>query len=501
MMENLRLSLTDLLGADYTRAVCEARALLTGESPEALRALADERIDWYPEAFARRQEALMEKVGCRVTDGFANSEAGAPTDSYRAAQHGGAAPLSAFGAFRVGEDGRLYFTGKSEHYQIPLGHDFPGYALIDRARALGVPNATHNNTRGFITRTLERRLIAAANGLRPDDPALEGVIASREPGVLSRVINLETGSLAVEAALKMMLTRFYSLDGAPAPYAGRIPVFLVMADQAGGLAGNYHGTTVVAQTLRGLWPELTRKIEDAGIYRVVSVPINDAEGFRQAVEAWNTPPYKTAGFCHEIIMMNYGAIRLEEAYLQAAYRLCRGSDTPVLCDEIQSCAWYEGLFLLRQYGLAPDFVSVGKGFPGGVYPASRLLLSGAFDSAEPVRRAGHQRPGGAGQPGLPDYDDLHRGQRAAHPRYGPPVPRGDARARRAAPGPVRGHSGRRAHDGAALPPRPGRHGVLPPHGAGALRGHQRPDLQAQLPARYADQAAADYHTRHGAAGW
>ena len=306
MIENLRLSLSDLLGADYTRAVCEARALLTGESPEALRTLADEKIDWYPEAFARRQEALMEKVGCRVTDGFANSEAGAPTDSYRSAQHSGAAPLSALGAFRVGEDGRLYFTGKSEHYQIPLGHSFPGYALIDRARALGVPNATHNNTRGFITRTLERRLIAAANGLAPGDPALEGVIASREPGVLSRVINLETGSLAVEAALKMMLTRFYSLDGAPAPYAGRIPVFLVMADQAGGLAGNYHGTTVVAQTLRGLWPELTRKIEDAGIYRVVSVPINDAEGFRQAIEAWNTPPYKTAGFCHEIIMMNYG---------------------------------------------------------------------------------------------------------------------------------------------------------------------------------------------------
>ena len=379
MIENLRLSLSDLLGADYTRAVCEARALLTGENPEALRALADEKIDWYPEAFARRQEELMERVGCRVTDGFAGDEAGAPTDSYRAAQHSGAAPLSALGAFRVGEDGRLYFTGKSEHYQIPLGHGFPGYALIDRARALGVPNATHNNTRGFITRTLERRLIAAANGLRPDDPALEGVIASRKPGVLSRVINLETGSLAVEAALKMMLARFYSLDGSSAPYAGRIPVFLVMADQAGGLAGNYHGTTVVAQTLRGLWPEFTRKMEDAGIYRVVSVPINDAAGFRQAIETWNTPPYKTAGFCHEIIMMNYGAIRLEEAYLQAAYRLCRGSDTPGLCDEIQSCAWYEGLFLFRQYGLTPDFVSVGKGFPGGLYPASRLLVSGAFD--------------------------------------------------------------------------------------------------------------------------
>ena len=54
------------------------------------------------------------------------------------------------------------------------------------------------------------REIAAANGLAPGDPALEGVIASRKPGVLSRVINLETGSLAVEAALKMMLARFYT---------------------------------------------------------------------------------------------------------------------------------------------------------------------------------------------------------------------------------------------------------------------------------------------------
>ena len=37
------------------------------------------------------------------------------------------------------------------------------------------------------------------------------------------------------------------------------------------------------------------------------------------------------------------------------------------------------LFLFRKYGLQPDFVSIGKGFPGGLYPASRLLVSGAFD--------------------------------------------------------------------------------------------------------------------------
>ena len=267
MIRSIQRSLTDLLGEEYISAVCAARAALTGESPEALRAVADEKVDFYPASFAARQEELMARVGETLVPAFADSEDGAPTGSYRAAQHSFAAPLGGLGAFRVGEDGRLYFAGKSEHYHIPLGHSFPGYELIERAKRLGIPNATHNNTRGFITRTLERRLIAAANGLDAADPALDEIIASKQPGVLSCVINLETGSLAVEAALKMMLSRFYSIDGKPAPYAGRIPVFLVMADNAGGITAGYHGTTVTAQTLRGLWPEFGEKAAEAGLYR------------------------------------------------------------------------------------------------------------------------------------------------------------------------------------------------------------------------------------------
>ena len=366
--------------AGVTPEDISARAALTGESPEALRAVADEKVDFYPEAFARRQEELMGDIGHSLAPAFADTEDGAPTHSYRAAQHSFAAPLGGLGAFRIGEDGRLYFAGKSEHYQIPLGHDFPGYSLIENAKRLGIPNATHNNTRGFITRTLERRLIAAANGLQPTDPALDRILSQKEPGVLNTVINLETGSLAVEAALKMMLSRFYTIDGAPAQYAGRVPVFVVMADNAGGVTGNYHGTTVLAQTLRGLWPDFYTAAQKNELYKVVSVPINDSGAFAETMRRWNEGKYKTAGFCHEIVLMNYGGIRLSEEYLQAAYKVCRATDTPVLCDEIQSCAWYDGLFLFRKYGLTPDFVSVGKGFPGGVYPASKILTSAAFDS-------------------------------------------------------------------------------------------------------------------------
>lgn len=381
MLKNFRRSLTDLVGEDYINHVCAASSALTGESTAALRAVADTEVDCCPSWYIDRQEALMQRIGETIAPAYESRLAGAPTAAFRAAQVNAIAPQAGFGCFRVGEDGRLYFAGKSEHYHIPLGHYFPGFALIEHAKRIGVANATHNNARGYITRLTEASLIAAANGLAaPDAPEMEELLGKCEPGVLNRVINIETGSLAVEAALKMMLARFYPFDKNDAPYAGRIPVFLVMADNAGGITAGYHGTTIWAQSMRGLWPTLLEKAGEGGLYRVEGVPINDEEGFAEALARWNTPPYKVAGFCHEIILMNYGGILLTESFLKSAYKLCRESDTPVLCDEIQSCAWYEGLFLFRRYGIQPDFVSIGKGFPDGNYPASRLMFSAAFDN-------------------------------------------------------------------------------------------------------------------------
>jgi len=48
-------------------------------------------------------------------------------------------------------------------------------------------------------------------------------------------------------------------------------------------------------------------------------------------------------------------------------------------DEIQSCMWAPELYLFREYGLTPSCVAIGKGFPGGEYPASRILFSSALD--------------------------------------------------------------------------------------------------------------------------
>ena len=376
-------SLVDLLGRDYVEHVTAASAFFDGTMDRAL-GLAEQATDFYPDTMQRQMASLLDRVGTRVIDQpLQNTALGAGSSAFLQATSTEAAPLSARGYYCVGEDGRLYLATKSEHYHASLGHGFPGYKLVENARALGIPNATHNNTRGFITRLLETELIRTANGLdRGDHDSLESVLGRQDDlRILNRVLNLETGSLAVEAALKMILARFYRMETEKtAPkYGGRTPVILVMGDNEGQLQANYHGTTVLAQMLRGMWPGVREAMEQANFWKVVTIRPNCADDLYRAFKEYDQGNWKIAGFFHEIIMMNYGAQRLTREFLARAYDLCDAHDVPTVADEIQSCMWSSQLYLFREYGLKPTFVAIGKGFPGGEYPASRLLFSAAMD--------------------------------------------------------------------------------------------------------------------------
>ena len=382
-VQSPKYSLIDLLGKEYVQSVCSARAILEDRDPGDLWTIAAEPVEFFAPPFQQRLDELLDLVGQTVCEPLQGSAEGAGTQGFRKATNTALAPLSGLGFTRIGEDGKVYLISKSEHYHASLGHSFPGYRLVDNARRLGIPQATHNNTRGHITRLLEEELVRVANGIERGDAAgLKGVLASSEPHVLNRVINIETGSLAVEAALKMMLARFYRLeDTFPAPkYAGRTPVFLVMADWQGGKKANYHGTTLFTQFMRGMWPDLYTRLEESGIFVVKPVALNDSGDIARLLETYERPPYKVAGFFHEIVLMNYGAVLLEPDFLHRAYELCHSHDVPVMNDEIQSCIWSQDVFLFREYGLRPDFVSLGKGFPGGEYPASRMLTTAEMDN-------------------------------------------------------------------------------------------------------------------------
>jgi acetylornithine/succinyldiaminopimelate/putrescine aminotransferase len=378
-------SLADLLGEAYIDGVCAARAFVEDVDIGKLRAVGHEKVDFYPPAFSQRVDDLLPLVGSRVCEGLSASAHGATTRAFRDASKTGPAPVTGMGYLRVGEDGRLYLASKAEHYHLSLGHSFPGFQLIEHARRLGIPNSTHNNTRGHVTRLAEEAIVAAANGVSCAHRAdMDRVLASEDPRTLNRIINLETGSLAVEAALKMVLARFYRFDttGPEPRYAGRVPVVLVVGDREGGISANYHGTSTLTQVMRGLWPVMAEKLESSNAMLVRPVRINDPADFEAALARWDSPPYKAAAFFHEIVLMNYGAILLEEGYLRRAYELCRQRDVPIVADEIQSCIWSPEVFMFREYGLSPDMVSIGKGFPGGEYPASRVLATPAMDSLQ-----------------------------------------------------------------------------------------------------------------------
>lgn len=382
MFYNSTYSLEDLLGSEYVLHASMASAQTMGMTQDEALQHFREKVEFWPEAHESRIRAIRKNIGTQLVQPFEGDQPGATTDAFRKVSRKGPAPLGGIGPYRLGENGRVYLAAKSEHYHIPLGHNFPGYRLLAKARSLGIPNATHNNTRGYITRLLEQKLVAAANGIAMDDKVgLRDVLHSQDSKTLNRVLNLETGSLAVEAGMKMMLARFYRQDhGCQSPkYAGKTPVFLVMQDYNGGFEANYHGTTVLAQTFRGLWPDLYEKLEQAGVFKIVPVAINDTEDFREKLERYNTGNYKTAGFLHEIVLMNYGGILLDKAYLQEVYRMCADTDTPCLADEIQSCAWCPEMLLFRQYEIRPDIVVVGKGFPGGENAASRVIINADMD--------------------------------------------------------------------------------------------------------------------------
>lgn len=381
MLKNISRSLADLLGKEYMQAVKTVAVEVNGMDPNEVDALINEKVDFFPEDYVNRMDALAKRTGEQIVTSFTDTLVGAPTDSFKKANHSNMAPVGGVGCTRIGQDGRAYLIAKSEHYHASLGHNFPGYKLITNARKLGILNATHNNTRGYITRLCERRIIAAANGATCEN-CVDKILESTEPQVLNRIINLETGSLAVEAGIKMMLSRFYKLDDSfDAPkYEGKIPVFFIMEDNKEGVTANYHGTTIFAQTLRGMWPTFYEKCKDNEIYKIVSVKKNDIADFAKKLEIYNSGKYKTAGFLHEIILMNYSGIRLTPEYLQQAYKLCHETDTLTLSDEIQSCMWYDGMFLFKKYGLTPDFVIIGKGFPGGEYAASKVITTAKVDS-------------------------------------------------------------------------------------------------------------------------
>ncbi len=85
MFKNVTMSLADLLGKEYTNALVAANYAIGELSLGEASALANDKVEFYPEAVQKKNSEMLALVGKQVIDPMPAVTAGAPTDSFRKA--------------------------------------------------------------------------------------------------------------------------------------------------------------------------------------------------------------------------------------------------------------------------------------------------------------------------------------------------------------------------------------------------------------------------------
>ncbi len=255
--------------------------------------------------------------------------------------------LTGRGLFYLTEQRRLCLDCTSGHYQMLWGYNPPQLCkTINEAVEAGIVWDNHASIPQTPVKALAQRLVRAAN-------------PSGEPDPINRaLLGCCTGSTACAAALKMQLVWFerqrsYRLE----------PVVVV-------LDGNYHGTDVTTQYMRGMWDRYVRNL------KVVSVEPNRPEELEDVFRRFSG---RVMAFWAEPVMMNREAIPLDASYLQLARRLCDDAEAVMCIDEIQTGFWQPEVFAYRSMGFTPDMVIAGKGMTAGFHPLAAVLLRNRYD--------------------------------------------------------------------------------------------------------------------------
>lgn len=333
-------SLAGPLGGNVCRAMSKAKTFLDSHDDSQLLGLVGRTVEGV---------ALGRTINKAVMQKSYGGGTAAETDDL----------LAGRGLFYVTEQGRLFLDCTAGHYQMSWGYDHPVLTqVIHDGLAAGIVPDNHSNIPQWPVKRLAQRLVEAAN---PDLPELRQGDFSRVMESKTRLntvlLGIATGSVACEAALKIMLMH-HERAKRPQP-----PIFVV-------LDGNYHGTGFFSQNLRGMWGPYIRNLE------VVAVQPNDGAELESVIARYGD---RIAGFWAEPIMMNREAIRVEPQYLQFAQKLVRRVGALMVIDEIQTGFWTPDLFMYKQCGIVPDIVVVGKGMSAGVHPLSSIIYRRDLD--------------------------------------------------------------------------------------------------------------------------
>ncbi|MDD3401899.1 MAG: aminotransferase class III-fold pyridoxal phosphate-dependent enzyme [Hespellia sp.] len=130
----------------------------------------------------------------------------------------------------------------------------------------------------------------------------------------------------------------------------------------------YHGHTGLAVAAGA---ERYCKLFHAERPEFVKVPFNDLEKMEEALKEGDA-----ACVIMETIPATYGFPLPDEGYLPAVKKLCEKYGSLYIADEVQTGLMRSGkMWCIETYGVNPDIIVTSKGFSGGIYPISAVILN------------------------------------------------------------------------------------------------------------------------------
>lgn len=252
------------------------------------------------------------------------------------------------GARLTTDDGRQLIDAISSWWVITHGHRYPPIMAAIREAA----------------ESLDQVIFAGLTHAPAED--LARALIDRAPEGLTRVFYSDSGSTAVEVALKMALG-FWVHSGTP---RRRIVV----------LEDSYHGDTIGTMSVgaRGVFNAPYTPL----LFEVDRLPFPDSDAAATAFEAL-CKQGDVAALIVEPLVLGAGGMRFyAPERLAELARIARAHDVLLIADEVMTGWGRTGtLWACDQAGVAPDIMCTSKGLTGGAVPLAATLATEAIFAA------------------------------------------------------------------------------------------------------------------------
>jgi adenosylmethionine-8-amino-7-oxononanoate aminotransferase len=243
----------------------------------------------------------------------------------------------------IDSEGRRYLDGTSSLWCSVHGHRHP---VIDQAVRDQLDRVAHSTMLGLS---------------HPGAIELAARLVEIGPPGLTRVFYSDSGSTAVEVALKMAFQYWQHRGGQHVRRRSFIS-----------LEGGYHGDTIGSVSVGGM--DLFHSTFEPLLFESHRAPPGDIEAMARLLRAHEEE--LVAVIVEPLVQGAAGMVLQPPGYLRAVRELCDRHGVLLICDEVATGFGRTGtMFASEQEGVAPDLMCLAKGLTGGYMPLAATLAT------------------------------------------------------------------------------------------------------------------------------